>query len=626
MANPRKDWSERFDARFGVGRYRYVLTPWVWDTAGPFSFWRLPTSSVGGVDLRPLPAQAIAGGSPQGFAFAATMQPVAGIQIAHSLNFTAEQATTGMRDAWEAEMGYRPTGGPNVVDLLWDQLTDGSDPTGENGPKPLMPGVDNVLRLYVGGHSLVKSERFRWGVHPHTNRVRDLLRRQFAEQWERTNGHDHCRRCLDFTCEKYRVSDWKEFVPANLHVHVPGRLRHETTITESFPGTSATLGGDLTWAELTDAFANASGEATHTGGQVHFARAESDLSSDDHRAQLVQTGTISGERAFGPGVRFNASIQSGYYCYYYGSSGILRLEKWVSGIQTNLADESVSPSAPVTWKISIDGSTLKSFMDGVEKDSVTDTALTGDLRTGLIGYGETTGDSFEAADLAAGGVTENATPVVATSSITIPTITLSQAVTPLVSTSGVVGISASLSQAIEAVVSTTSITAPSTTLNQAGTPVVATDTIPSVSTTNSNSPSSVVATSSIVSTASSLSNPCSAVSCTGSVVSPATSLNVDVTPIFTTNSVPSVVAGRTETPNALQVVSSIIGPATSLAYAASAVSSTVTIPSVTVTGPAEATSIGCSYRRDNVGRGFKRDENGRGFGRDDNGRGFRSTR
>lgn len=406
MANPRKGWSERFDSRFGVNRYHYALVPWVWDTTSmPMHHWRGPASAVGLVDFRSIPQQSIAGGAPQGFAFCASTQPTGGIEIAHSLNFINEQATNGMRDAWESEMGFRPIGGPNIVDLPWDQLTTGSDPSGENGPKPLMPGTDGFLKLYLGGHSLAKSELFQWGIHPHTNRVRDVLRRQFAEQHER--HQEHARKVLDFWCEKYRVDDWKEFVPQNLHAHVPGRSKHDTTIIDDLNRADGdTIGNQLSWTEVLGDFDTASNQVVKsaTANTVEHARAESALSSDDHYAQVLRVAAPGGNYS-GPCARIPASPSTDKTFYTIWADNTSYLVKLVAGTQTNMVTGANGMASEI-YKVQADGSTIKGFFAGVENLSVTDTAITGNLYCGLNIFGtDAILDDFQAADLGAGSDT-----------------------------------------------------------------------------------------------------------------------------------------------------------------------------------------------------------------------------
>jgi hypothetical protein len=370
---------------------------------GSFPHWRLPSSAVGSVDLRPLPAQSLAGGAPQGFAFCASPEPV-GVVIGTGEHIREVAVTTAMQDAWQSVMGYRPQGA-KLVDLLWDQITNGSAPSGDEGPKPLLPGVDLQLKLHLGGHSLVKSERFRFGIHPHTNRIRDLLRRDFEAQWEASNGHDRCRRCLDFTCDKYRVKDWREFVPARLHAHVPGRLPHATTITENFTGTSDTLGNVLSWTELEGDWDRESDQGQPKNAGQNTARAESDLSSDDHYVQVAYSDLTSNLPNAGVSARFSASELT-YYQFDVDSGSDWRTFKRVTGSYTAVGSTSAQAvSANDIIKGECDGSTIARYYNGVSQNSTTDTTITGNTRGGLNGFNGNAGtkrvDNFEAADLAA---------------------------------------------------------------------------------------------------------------------------------------------------------------------------------------------------------------------------------
>ena len=58
-------------------------------------------------------------------------------------------------------------------------------------------------------------------------------------------------------------------------------------------------------------------------------------------------------------------------------------------------------------KVEADGSTIKAYLNGTEQVSTVDTAITGNLRTGITlfkGVGETArGNGFEAADLSPAG-------------------------------------------------------------------------------------------------------------------------------------------------------------------------------------------------------------------------------
>jgi hypothetical protein len=124
MSDRRKGFSARFSNRFGAIRYRYALAPYEWVVVtDPGPHWRPPATTEGVVDLRPLAAQAMVGGAPQGFAFVAATQPVSGAEIVRA-EYVDANVTGAMLDAWEAITGFRPQGA-QLRDLLWDQLTTG---------------------------------------------------------------------------------------------------------------------------------------------------------------------------------------------------------------------------------------------------------------------------------------------------------------------------------------------------------------------------------------------------------------------------------------------------------------------------------------------------------------------
>ncbi len=427
MAKP-SGFSGGFGPGFGVGRYRYELTPYVWDTSTGPSRWRLPAGSVGGVDLRTIAQMSAAGGAPQGTAFVAALQPTGGVAVAAALHMADEAATVAMRDAWEAGTGFRPDGA-TLADLLADQLTAGSDPAGESGPKPLLPGVDGVLRVFLGGHSEVWRQPFRFGPHPHTSKVRELLRRDFERVWESTNGHDVCRKVLDDHCLKYRVDDWREFVPTRLHAHVPGRLPRETSLVDDFTRADGdTIGNQLSWTEYNNNFsgsASTAGDAWDTASNaakvaqddpafVQLARAESDLSSDDHYAQITLTDVSHANDQLGPVTRFeNGSGNDSMYIHrVLQTNDTIAVTKLVGGTISDVGTPvAQTPANGGVVRGSADGSTIKTYYGGVEKCSETDTSVTGHLRCGIYGYrfgGTPVVDSFEAADLGAGTFTGTA--------------------------------------------------------------------------------------------------------------------------------------------------------------------------------------------------------------------------
>lgn len=392
--------------------YNYYLGPWVWDTSDPTEpFWRAPNGTVGSVDLRSLPDQALQGTPgvrPHGFFAVNGSLGSSEYALLGNGDLRDMILTTPMKSAWQSLIGYTPQGAM-LVDGLFDQLTTGADVSGDTPTMPLVPTLQGNLEIQLGGHSIVKTERFRLGKHPHTVKIRDLLRRQYARaKGDVDRGKmrpDQDRRILDYWLDKYKIdkSDpaaWKQLIPANMRRGHRGPLKHETTITESFDKPdSPTLGPDLTWTETSgnvDVVGNRT-LASADGAQ----RAESDLSSSDHYAQL-EIPTTPGE-AHGPSTRFSASAETYYHFRTWSAGGgLYRLFKSVAGSWTTLDTLIEAPVKPFVARLSCSGSTITCLADGASKISVTDTGITGNVRCGMYHRTNNIADLFEAADLAIG--------------------------------------------------------------------------------------------------------------------------------------------------------------------------------------------------------------------------------
>src|SRR5207253_2934705 len=106
----------------------------------------------------------------------------------------------------------------------------------------------------------------------------------------------------------------------------------ETTITDDFNrADGTTIGNQLTWTEVAGTWDTVSNQVQMTGpasdSATYSARAESDLSSADHYAQLVyvNAGTVTTQAHLGPAARFSPSAQTHYLSVPY--NGTFYLEK-----------------------------------------------------------------------------------------------------------------------------------------------------------------------------------------------------------------------------------------------------------------------------------------------------------
>ena len=401
--------------------YNYYLGPWVWQSS-PLAYWMPPLGTVGCVDLASLPQLAGAPGSPRSLGFFATTSVLPSeYTLLGNGDCRSLLTTAAMVSAWKAATGFAPSG-QYLVDLLYDQLTSGSDPTGQNACLPLVPTADGWLEVHLGGHSPVKSERFEWGKPGsrgtnHTPKLKALLQADFRRYW--TANQDQAQRVMDFWCDKYRLqgpTDWHEVVPKDLLPHVPGRLPHSTTLSENFnTADSTTLGPTYTWTEYTngtvaDTWSIVSNAAQCTNGTAsngNSARAEADLSSSDNNAAATITSIgSSGNQQAGTCCRFDSASATAYLVRELGINSTFSLDKMSDGSITNLGSVSQAPATGVTVQVEANGSTITSYYNGTLKSTQTDTTISSGLRGGIFGYsagGNAALDNWTASDVGGGG-------------------------------------------------------------------------------------------------------------------------------------------------------------------------------------------------------------------------------
>lgn len=403
------------------GPYHYGIGPWVWQADE--ACWQPPAGAVCALDLRSLPdasLPATLGDRPYGF-FAAP-SALGSDYAALGVGDCRELASTGaMRDAWQSLLGYRPSGA-TLLDLLWDHLTNGGDPDGQAACKPLLPTQNGTLDLHLGGHSLVRRERFD-RAHPHWSRVAAVHQADIArlvteyDGLARGKGAAEAARLravpekvLGGLCQQYRIgfedaATWRQLLPPSLRATLAPR-KPETTITDDFTrANAATLGSSSegwSWSEQGSGNWDLDTNAAEPQAPDSVARADSDLSSANHTVQASVTAQVATSN---PGVlaRFSASASNTYYMWRDSNDGnVLQLFKRVTGTFTQLgANVAETPSPSFTLKLTVSGSSVEGFLDGVSKRTVTDTAITGHVRTGLrdnvLG---TKVDDFTAFDLA----------------------------------------------------------------------------------------------------------------------------------------------------------------------------------------------------------------------------------
>jgi hypothetical protein len=392
---------------------RVIRGPWRWVTDAGESFWA-PPDGYSGLDLRSVEQQSTAGGTPGLGIFCGTGNTDGSYDLLGTGALRDIKASKKIRDAIPGK--YRPKG-DDLLGILLDLLTDGSDPGGIEGPKPIMPTTRGTIELHFGGQS--HFERFQWGDH-RTAKIRDVVHRDFARVMQESldgkmKDRIHHQRILDAICEKYGVNDWKQFVPSILQKDVPGRVKHETTYTDNFNRADAT-GLGAAWSTTAGAGFDVSSNrarGANAASTATRARFDSDLSSSDHYAQveIVSFPPTSGFTS-GSNVRQSSVADTCYRFVGRDDVSPRRLvAKVVAGTNTTLVSDGTVAATGV-WRLECNGSSLSAYIGGVEISGLglTDTSISAGTRGGMSGIQNATVasrslmDNFETGDLAASGV------------------------------------------------------------------------------------------------------------------------------------------------------------------------------------------------------------------------------
>ena len=392
---------------------RYWLGPWEWQ-AGDMPHWRAPALASPLIDLRSN-AQCAGIVTPVGFGVFQTANGV-------SLGASYENLGTDPLSPWNSQTQRRwrsalllpsTLTANNLRDAIWETLTIQSDPTGFDRAKPLVPTIQRVYRF--GGRSLA----FALGA-PESAPVIDLLKRTYRQiRQESLDGKmfvngapdlEKYRKVLGSWVRKYGI-DYRNFQPADVPDEEP--LTPATTITDAFTDTNGTAlnahttGGGWSWNEGADSWdiqSNQAGKDVNTGGGNH-CYADTALSSDDHYSQA--TIATYNEDA-GLVVRVAGATEN-YLARYENGGTQYEIFKRVSGTYTSIANSGGVGSwlnGDVAY-LEVNGSDLNYKKNAASVLTVTDTAVSGQLRCGMTCGGTVDAfDDFEAADLAAAANTK----------------------------------------------------------------------------------------------------------------------------------------------------------------------------------------------------------------------------
>lgn len=397
---------------------KYYLGPWRWTgRTNTFAAFLPPEGTVGSIDFRSIPNHA-GGADQQGGLFASTKDLGDDYTLLGSGDLRDIKPDGAALSAWEHATGFKPTSA-TIADWIAETLQNG-DPLGLDRCKPIQPTMDNKLELWLPGHGLVKSEAFKWDVHPLTNKLQALLRADFERIFqefqaaaqaktgaEKTKLEQFPQRVLDFTQKKLGVIDWRELVPASLQNEISGPLPHETTVTDDFNrADNTTVGNDSlgnAWVEVSGGnWKIASNALTFdTGGGDPLIRNGTSLSSADHYTQADITTLVTSNDQVVWG-RATSDFANGYGADVHAANGAITIFKVVAGSGTVLATVGKTIGA-ATWttKLTCNGSAMTLLVGATTLGPTTDTSVTGNLRTGLSANGSVSAiyDNYVAADL-----------------------------------------------------------------------------------------------------------------------------------------------------------------------------------------------------------------------------------
>jgi len=390
---------------------------WVWDTSNPtFAHWRAPfvRNLLGSIDFRSLPQMGSPGPIAQGSGFFTYNVDITDpLMICFGGNIDGSLLVTE-KASIEAVLGLDPGSlqATTTRSTLRELLLEEADPTGQIRWKPLRISSRNGMKLYLGGFGLLLDEPFR-ADHPAIQttlavRWADYRRHKAAgtplEVLQRWTGNDMLKLFG-------RVGD--DLLPALLppEYQSDGWKPRDTIILDIFNRTnSASLGSSSegwSWTENNGSWSIGTNAAEVDDNQINnHARAESDLSSDDHYSQAVLLTTGHSE-AIGVLARMATANFSNFYWGRVDFSATP--DSWqtysrVSGTYTAIGvNTGVNVVVNDVIRIMTDDSSITRRRNGADQDTVTNTALTGQLRCGIGSWTSMTGarmDDFEAADLA----------------------------------------------------------------------------------------------------------------------------------------------------------------------------------------------------------------------------------
>jgi hypothetical protein len=391
------------------------LGRWVWhDSKTEFGpCWMPPAGAAEALDLRPLHAHT-SGGEAEGWGLfdipgPQQVSPIL-FPLAPTMNsFVANRDRARLANAF----GLIPEGTEKLGDYVFRALTIDRDVNDEKMCLGLMPSKANRIVFsfadYKRNQGFHPGDEVLWpGIQYQLQQAYREARDQSIKETAGTKG-DHYLKVLDFWKEQYKI-DEALLIPGDLPVEQS--VKHNTTHTESFnKADSSTIGPDLTWTAITaggswNILSNKLRENA-AAADPRFIRAEADVSSADHYGQIISTAGTTSNLNYAL-ARYSAIAATHYGYLWRPSDGVNQVVSVIAGVVSVLTTGTATTSSyPVTLQCNANGTTIKGYINGVEKASVTSAAIATGTRSGVGCRTQPAAtadfDSYEVSDLGGGG-------------------------------------------------------------------------------------------------------------------------------------------------------------------------------------------------------------------------------
>ncbi|MEE9573508.1 MAG: hypothetical protein V3W20_10700 [Candidatus Neomarinimicrobiota bacterium] len=375
-----------------------------------FEYYDAPDHTVGRIDMRPV------SDITEAYGFFSTNKPLSGADYINLGDDLYSDLTGLQLDAWKSALNMQAVDGLKLIDVLWDTLTANADPEGWLRTYPIMPTHLGIQELHLGGHSLIKTHRFKGEQDPSWPVVQKLLRENYRQLdtdlkedklKDRKLPDDLTAKVLGAWKLKFKVSNEGLFIPDNLP-KIKSK-KPTTPVSDDFDRVDGAIGAS--WNVLVGSFNVVSNEVLGGGVGRNIAYYDTVLSSSDNYGQSDirdNTSEQNGRPDTSATCRNSNTSGGNYYEANYNTESDAIdgyfLRKNVSGTITAL-DFGASGSGTKTIRCSADGSIIKMLVDTVEELSITDTSISTGLYAGIFDFeGRGYHNNFIGGDLVQGGL------------------------------------------------------------------------------------------------------------------------------------------------------------------------------------------------------------------------------